>query len=363
MKGLDITFDRQKKLVHPLLKWFEQNKRDLPWRKTSDPYKIWISEIMLQQTQVEQVIPYYIRFLKKFPNVKELAQSKLDDILKVWEGLGYYRRARYIHEGALAIVNKFGGTIPRNYEELNSLPGFGPYTCGSVLSIAYNLPFPAIDGNVIRFISRLFRIESDVALPATKSKIDKIVRELIPLNKASQFAQALMEMGATVCKPLHPSCISCCCRKVCRAYNEIPNPAVIPKKKKKTKGPRVHIAAGIVGKGRAVLISKRPADVILGNLWEFPGGKKEKGESLGTACIRELYNKTGIEVKLVKPFSTVKHNYSHYSVTIHFFSCTYIKGIPKNSAIRWVKLKDLDNYAFSKVHKQVMLIIRDAEHL
>lgn len=345
-----------------ILAWYVANKRDLPWRRTRDPYKIWVSEMMLQQTQVEQVIPYYRRFLKRFPTITDLAKATPDQVLKLWEGLGYYRRARYLHQAAKRIILDFEGKIPHRYEQLITLPGFGPYTCGSVLSIAYNLPNPAVDGNVIRFISRLFRIETDATNVSTKKHIEHVVRQLFPLGKASEFTQSLMEMGALVCTPSNPRCDTCCCRKLCRAYSEMPNPAVLPKKKKKKKGKHFHISAAIVQRGKSVLISKRPENVILGNLWQFPGGKKEREESLEETCIRELKEKTGVVAKLKKPLISVNHRYSHYSVTVNFFSCRYIKGRVNDPKTRWVKIEDLGKYAFPKVHKQMAITIRDEYH-
>lgn len=360
MVEINVTLSVKKRLGKLLLDWYDENKRDLPWRKTKDPYRIWISEMMLQQTRVEQVIPYYNRFLKKFPDIQTLANSALDDILKTWEGLGYYRRARYIHESARIMVSKYDGKIPKNYTELKELPGFGPYTCGSVLSIAYNQPYPAIDGNVVRFMARFFKIESDIKLGQTKKQIEKIVLNLLPQDRVSHFNQALMEMGATVCTPIRPDCENCCCRKLCRAYNETPNPARIPKSKIKSKKKHFHIAAGIVKKGHCVLISKRPGNVILGNLWEFPGGRKENNESLKETCVRELHAKTGIKVKVEKVLGSFKHHYSHYSITIHFFICKYVSGAIKTHTMKWVKPQDMDTYAFSKVHKLVMLKIKDS---
>lgn len=285
--------------------------------------------------------------------------SNLDEILKLWEGLGYYRRARYLHQAAKIIIKDFRGKIPSQYESLQRLPGFGPYTCGSVLSIAYNLPQPAVDGNVIRFISRLFRIESDISISSTKERIEDIVRQLFPFGKASEFTQSLMEMGAIICTPVNPSCRKCCCRKICRAYKELPDPVILPKKKKKKKGIHFHIAAAVVIQDKTVLISKRPDNVILGNLWEFPGGKKEKRESLHETCIRELKKKTGVLAKVREPLDSVKHHYSHYSITLHFFLCVYVRGNVTDDNIRWVKIQDLEKYAFSKVHKQIAVKIRD----
>ncbi len=359
LNSFSINSSLRNKLQRLLLTWYVANKRDLPWRKTKDPYKILVSEIMLQQTQVEQVIPYYRRFIKRFPTITELAKSSPDDVLKIWEGLGYYRRAAYLHKAANIIVRDFGGKIPRESKMLRSLPGFGPYTCGSVLSIAYNIPQPAVDGNVVRFISRLFRIETDISLPSTKIRIEETVRRLFPAGKASEFTQALMEMGAIICTPAKPACSKCCVRKLCRAFNETPLPEALPRKKKKNKGGHFHIAAAVVRNGSAFLISRRPENVILGNLWEFPGGKKEKGESLEVTCLRELTDKTGVIAKLEAPLGSVKHHYSHYSITLHFFQCIYIRGNLKEKNTRWVKIRDLEKYAFPKVHKQMAMRIKD----
>lgn len=314
---------------------------------------------MLQQTRVEQVIPYYRRFFKRFPSITELAKSDPDDVLKVWEGLGYYRRARYLHQSAKLIVRDFDGKIPQEERLLKTLPGFGPYTCGSVLSIAYNKPQPAVDGNVVRFISRLFRIETDISRSSTKKKIEEIVRRCFPTGKASEFTQALMEIGAIVCTPVKPACAKCCVRKFCRAFNELSNPAFLPTKKQKKKGGHFLLAAAVVRNGKAFLISRRPENLILGNLWEFPGGKKEKRESLEETCIRELTKKTGVIARLERPLGSVKHHYSHYSITMSFFLCVYISGNIRGKNIRWVKMKDLEKYAFPKVHKQMAVKITD----
>jgi A/G-specific adenine glycosylase len=341
------------KFSRSLLTWYGHNKRTLPWRTTKNPYKIWVSEIMLQQTQVAQVIPYYKRFLKKFPSIEALSAAKQDEVLKIWEGMGYYRRARYIHEAAKIIIKKYSGIIPNNYDALKKLPGFGPYTCGAVLSIAYNLPYPAVDGNVARFISRLFRISADVSNSTTKKVIEELVRILFPEKRAAEFTQALMEMGALICTPTLPACRKCCCRSFCRAYKELADPSVLPIRRPSKKKARIQLSVGIVRKGNLVLISKRPANVILGNLWEFPGGKIEKGETPKKACIREVKKKTGLTVKPIRLQQILKHQYSHYGITLHFFVCKYMRGALKNKRFRWVNIQDLSKFAFSKTHKLI----------
>lgn len=329
----------------------------MPWRETRDAYRIWISEVMLQQTQVEQVRPYYQRFMKAFPDVFSLAKARTDEVYKLWEGLGYYRRAALLHKAAQIIVNQHQGLIPDQFEEAHSLPGFGDYTTGAVLSIAYQKKFPAIDGNVIRVISRLYRIESEVELSSTKRLITELVQSMIPSKNPGDFNQALMELGATICTPKSPQCSDCPVRTLCKSFNELPNPSILPNKKKKPVKPHLHIAAGVVYKKSKVLVAKRPSDVILGNLWEFPGGKKEPGESLLETCERELKNKTGIQVKVGPCFLVHNHAYSHYTVTLHFYKCEYISGQPikrKHSALRWVNPCKAGSLAWATSHRKAL---------
>ena len=315
---------------------------------------------MLQQTQVEQVIPYYFRFIKQFPNVRTLARSNPDRVLKIWEGLGYYRRARYLRDAAIKIEKDFGGKIPNDHARLRTLPGFGEYTCGSVLSIAFHQPYPAVDGNVLRVISRLFRVETDTALSKTKRTITRIVKDLIPPNRASEFNQSLMELGALICKPKNPHCLRCPWSKFCRAYTELKNPSRLPKKMKKKKRPHFHVAVGVVKKGNYVLIAKRPEHLILGNLWEFPGGRKHAHESLEDSCVRHIKKETSIRAKILHPLFSFKHHFSHYSQTLHFFSARYVGGKTEaRSAVRWARMNALDDFAFSTSHKKAIKIIRN----
>ncbi len=312
---------------------------------------------MLQQTQVEQVLPYYGRFLERFPTIRSLAQATLDEVLKVWQGMGYYRRARYLRDAARQMRKEFGGKIPKRYDQLKTLPGFGPYTCGSVLSFAFHQPYPAVDGNVVRVISRLFRIESDVSRTETKGRITDLVRILIPPDRASEFNQSLMELGALVCRPQNPACRRCCWKTFCRAFLELKDPSDLPNKTKKKPRRHFHIAAGVVQRGQAVLIAKRPANVILGSLWEFPGGKRKVRERLERTCTREIQEETGITARIEKPLVSFKHHYTHYSITIHFFYCRYIRGKAracKSTEVKWVKRNELKTFPFPKTHQEAI---------
>ncbi|MEG0368293.1 MAG: A/G-specific adenine glycosylase, partial [Coprobacillus sp.] len=203
-----------------LIDWYIQNHRTFPWRKNNDPYRIWISEIMLQQTTTEAVIPYFNRFIERFPSINELAKASLEDVYKMWEGLGYYRRAKHLHETAQIIIEDHDGVFPQTYEEVIALKGIGAYTAGAICSIAFHQHVPAIDGNVLRIISRVFLIKNNIALTTTKSTISHIVDELIQGFDASSFNQGLMDLGATICRPLHPKCDECPIISHCQARHQ-----------------------------------------------------------------------------------------------------------------------------------------------
>ncbi|MBC8044220.1 MAG: A/G-specific adenine glycosylase [Rhizobacter sp.] len=344
------------KFATALIKWFEQSKRDLPWRKTNDPYRIWISEVMLQQTQVATVIPYYHRFLEKFPDVRSLASAPQGDLMKAWEGLGYYARARNLQHAAKEIVSKYGGTLPRTQEALRTLKGFGPYTSASVASIAFGADAAAVDGNVIRVIARLRAIKEDVRLQPTKDAVQQIAGELLPHGKAGAFNEAMMELGATVCTPKRPNCDGCPVSEHCIAYqtNQVEK---FPVKSKLAVAPHYHIAVGVVWREDHVLIALRQAEGLLGNLWEFPGGKVKAGETLATCCRREVEEETGLKVMVQAEFIAVKHAYTHFKITLHAFRCEYVSGeaAPKQSQeIRWVKPDELLHFAFPKANRRVI---------
>ncbi|MBI1745498.1 MAG: A/G-specific adenine glycosylase [Acidobacteria bacterium] len=350
----------RKRLAARLLDWYSRNQRDLPWRRTQDPYAIWVSEVMLQQTQVDQVVPYYQRFMNAFPTMAALADAPRDAVLKVWEGMGYYSRARNLHETARRIVEKHDGQFPTTYESVRDLPGLGAYTAGSVLSIAFNQPFPAVDGNVQRVLSRVFRIESDPRKTPALHQITTSAQALIPKGKARDFNQALMEIGALVCRP-QPKCEVCCWSNDCRAYQEMPDPAILPLRAVKKPRPHYTIAVGVIWKGDHVLIARRASSGFLGDLWEFPGGKLEANESLEACCAREVREELGLSVDVIAPFMSLKHAYSHFSITLHAFYCRYRRGRPQPksaSECRWVSIGKLSDYAFPKANKVLIEVLQ-----
>jgi len=343
--------------VDKLLDWYRENKRDLPWRQTSDPYRIWLSEIMLQQTQVDAVIPYYKRFLQKFPDLCSLADATLADVLKVWEGLGYYARARNLLNAAQLMVRNNGGAMPQTHDELIKIPGIGPYTAAAVASIAFNEDYPVVDGNVLRVLSRIFKIEDAPGKKGTKTKFVDAARELLPEGQASEFNQAMMELGALICLPKNPKCDQCPVTSLCLAFQTLENPAVLPIKAPPRNKPHYDVVVGIIWNKGKIFIDQRPTDGLLGGLWEFPGGKKELNETLEECLEREIFEELGIRVKVQGPFMTVPHAYTHFKVTIHSFQCQLLDGKPKpRKAIdwKWVTPKEITKYPFPKANKKIL---------
>lgn len=343
-----------------LLDWFAKNARDLPWRRTKDPYAIWISEIMLQQTRVPAVVPYYERFLNRFPTVKYLARARMDTVLKLWEGLGYYSRARNLHRAAQEIVARFGGHLPASREELLMLPGIGRYTAGAIASIAFGRHEPLVDGNVTRVLCRIFRIKGSPKDGAIQKKIWAIAERLVPENHAGQFNQALMELGSEICLPRHPRCGDCPVNRLCEArlHDEQDSlPTRVPKREL----PFYAVAVGVIYRDGRILIDQRKPDGLLGGLWEFPGGKKRSGESLEAALRREVREELAITVRVGRPLAVVDHAYSHFRVRIHAFGCTYVSGTPHCitcADFKWVRPGDLGRYAFPAANKKIIEILR-----
>ena len=347
-------------MQNALFRWFAANARDLPWRRTADPYAVWISEIMLQQTRVQAVVPYYERFLQRLPTVERLARAPLDTVLKLWEGLGYYSRARNLHAAAQEIVGRFGGHLPQTKEELLTLPGIGRYTAGAIASIAFGRREPLVDGNVTRVLCRIYRIRGNPKDRKVQKTIWSVAGELLPLHKVGQFNQALMELGAEICAPRHPRCNACPVNHVCEArlHNE---QGRLPTRVAKKRLPSYIVAVGVIYTDGRILIDKRKPEGLLGGLWEFPGGKKRPGESLEAALRREVREELAINVRVERPLAVVDHTYSHFRVRIHAFECTYISGEPRCitcADFKWVRPRDLGRYAFPAANNKIIQILR-----
>lgn len=339
-----------------LLTWFSANARDLPWRRKRTPYRVWISELMLQQTRVDQVIPYYQRFLRRFPSLRDLAAAPRADVLKLWEGLGYYSRAVRAHETAKYLMAHSGGSFPRTLEGLRDLPGIGPYTAAAVGSLAMGLDAAVVDGNVLRVLARSLAFSGDIGQAAIRAKLQRVADLLLPAGKGGQFNEAMMELGATVCTPRKPACERCplssCC--VAREQGQL---EIYPVKTKKNAIPHKHVGAGlVVNKRKELLIAQRLESSMLGGLWEFPGGKREPGESMEQCIERELREELGLETKAGAHFMTVRHAFSHFTMDLHVHWVQLVKGRPKPiecADCRWVKPEELSRYAFGRADQKV----------
>lgn len=352
---------QRKNFAARLLAWYEKNKRALPWRRDArDPYRVWISEIMLQQTQVATVIPYYARFLARFPNVPSLANAKLDDVLKAWEGAGYYARARNLHRTAKQIVTQFGGKLPSTVDELLTLPGIGRYTAGAIASIAFRRDAPVLDGNVVRVLCRFLRITSAPKAGKTQKKLWKLVDTLLPPGRACDFNQGMMELGATICAPRNPHCAICPLNRNCAA-RRLGIQEKLPTKPKKKALPHHEVAVGVIWKRSKLLIARRPAEKLLGGLWEFPGGHQENDESLPACVRREVREELGIRVKVEGEFAAVAHAYSHFRITLHAFHCGWVSGRPRAigcTAWKWVAPSELSRYAFPSANRKLIAFLK-----
>jgi len=339
-----------------LVRWYEQEFRNLPWRLTDDPYKIWVSEVMLQQTQVKKVVPFYRRFLRQFPTVHALAGANLSEILKAWEGLGYYARARNLHKAAKQIVAEYDGRFPDDMSVVRKLPGIGPYTAAAVLSISFNRNYAVLDGNVSRVLCRMVRYPQSPKTTEGKKELLEIAQFLLDRKHPGIFNQAMIELGATVCKPTTPLCSQCPIADFCQSkqYSEQKNfPIKLPTRAR----PHHIIAAGIIVKGDKILIALRPENGFLGGLWEFPGGKVEDGESLEEAVVREVEEEVAVKVQVKNLFATIEHQYSHFTITLNAFICQYISGTPKTLGCedwRWVRREELKEYAFPRANGKII---------
>jgi A/G-specific adenine glycosylase len=353
-----MILDRQRGVIQKkLLRWFEKNGRDLPWRKTRDPYAIWVSEMMLQQTQVATVIPYYKNFLKTFPTVRHLARADLSKVLKAWEGLGYYTRARNLHRASRIIINHYRGKIPDNLKDLLSLPGIGRSTAGAILSFAYDKDAPILDGNLKRVLSRLFAIKDYPASSKTEGLLWRISEALIPKGRSNPFNQALMDLGSMLCTPKDPQCSFCPLQKLCRGFLSGKPERYPLRVAKKIIPHRVAISAVIQKKGK-VLLHRRPLKGLLGGLWEFPNWKTEERRRLRLRLRLRNYVKkeAGLNVEVKESIGTFKQTFSHFKLTLRVFHCKALRGNPNG---KWIPIDDLQLIPLSSLHRRIANLISD----
>jgi A/G-specific adenine glycosylase len=358
MSNINASQRRKEQILVHLLAWYKSHGRPLPWRQSSDAYHVWISEVMLQQTQVDTVIPYYQRFLEKFPDIKALADAPLQDVLKAWENMGYYRRAHCLHEAASTIMTRYNGRMPATWDELIDLPGIGAYTAGAILSIAFGKAVAAVDGNVRRVMCRLFAIKDAPDTPVAYKRIEAAALSLVPAGKqAGRFNQALMDLGAMVCTSKSPHCLQCPVRHECLAYaRNLQND--LPLKIKGRPVPQRQGVAGILfdGKGR-VLVVQRPAQGLLASLWKFPGGIIEPDESPQAGLQRTIYEELGIHIWPESPIRTIKHAYTHFRLALHVWFCTHkrekVQAL-KCQKWKWAAPCSLTQLPFSKADGMIV---------
>lgn len=343
----------KKQFQQDLVQWFEKNQRILPWRNDKNPYKIWISEVMLQQTKVDTVIPYFERFIKAFPTVEDLANANEQEVLKLWEGLGYYSRARNLHSGAKQVVQEFKGTFPQNLKEISMIKGIGPYTAGAILSIAFGKAEPAVDGNVMRVYARLFSIWEDIAKPKTRKTFEQLVYDTIDEKKTSSFNQGIMELGALICTPTSPKCDSCPVSSHCEAYKN-KNQTDLPVKTKKKKGKTVELVVIVAEneKGEA-LIQQRDETGLLANLWEFPMIEKDVSISDQQNIQEFVKKKWNKEIEVGEPVMQLEHVFTHLKWQLTIYKGKINGEIFQSEKQKLVTKEELMSYPFPVSHQKI----------
>ena len=347
-------------IVENLLEWFSKSARDLPWRRTHDPYAIWVSEIMLQQTQVKTVIPYWERWMHALPTIAAAAQAPADQIHKLWEGLGYYTRVRNLQKAAQVIVARHGGKFPETFDEVLELPGIGRYTAGAICSIAFNQPTPILDGNVIRVLTRVFAIAENPKEKATNARLWELAEALVkhavisppraqsPEPRASFLNQSLMELGALICTPRQPQCLLCPVQKFCEAARQ-QRTEELPNLGERTTSTNREFMAFVLEHNGQVLVRQRPAGVVNAHLWEFPNLEHSGQNPAPAAVFKELF---GVKPPVIEPLQVVKHSITRYRITLSAHQARVTKR-PAKVAGEWVKLDQLAELAFTAAHKKL----------
>lgn len=339
-----------------LLAWFQREKRDLPWRRASDPFHIFAAEIMLQQTQSASVLPYYERFLKRFPDIQTLAEAPLDEVYQQWQGLGYYSRARRLHEAANIMMDRYDGQVPNTAEELMSLPGVGRYTAGAVASSAYQVPAPVVDGNVMRVLTRVFRVEGNPKTGAANKRLWEIAEALVPNENPKDFNAALMELGSLICSPRKPNCGGCPVSAHCGAFehgetDRFPENPPRPKTNALT-----HVSAMIVRENR-FLLAQRPEKERWAGLWELPRVERGKGESVEDAAERAGLQVCGVQIKVMGSFGSLRHSVTRYRIHLHGVAAEWQGGDPEPlecQKVEWTDESSWSEYALSSPQRRLI---------
>ncbi|MBC8216024.1 MAG: A/G-specific adenine glycosylase [Candidatus Marinimicrobia bacterium] len=335
-----------------LIRWYIKEKRDLPWRNSLAPYRVWLSEVMLQQTQVDTVIPYYNRWLESCPDLQCVAEKNIQEILTLWEGLGYYSRCRNFYSAVKEVVKNHGGNVPSEWKQFRALPGVGDYTAAAVMSIAFHKPLPAIDGNVYRVMARVLGIKH--LTPYNKNRIKNRLEKWIDTDHPGDFNQALMDIGARICRPNKANCIGCPLSDFCKA-SALGTPNQYPTRKKKKPIPHIKVVAGLVWFKDTFLILQRPNTAMLGGLWEFPSGKITSASHPSKELQSIMKNEIGLTVTIGEEIGSVHHVYSHFSMTFSVFHCfiEHKESLQSHGPFRWIKPSEIPCYPFPKANHKI----------
>jgi A/G-specific adenine glycosylase len=349
-----------------LLSWYASHARSLPWRKGADPYAIWVSEVMLQQTRVETVIPYFKRWMQRFPTIAAVASAGLQEVLAAWEGLGYYGRARNLHRAAQIVMQdpSLQGELPADVRLLRKLPGIGRYTAAAIASIAFGHDEPTLDGNIRRVLARYFNVDEDARSTAGERRLWELAAQHLPQGRAGAYNQALMDLGAMVCTPRSPDCSACPLNSTCEANLlgiQEHRPVLLPK----PPIPHYTVTAAVITREDRVLIACRPPQGLLGGLWEFPGGKQQDGEDLPSCLQREIREELGADIGVGAQLGVYQHAYTHFRVTLHAFKCRLLRGEPQPiqaADLRWVPVDELSQYPMGKIDRQISKTLVSSGH-
>lgn len=377
-----------------LLSWYEAEARDLPWRvppgsgkgRHPDPYAVLVSEVMLQQTTVQAVIPYFKRWMERYPSIQDLAEASEQDVLRSWEGLGYYRRVRNLHHAAKETVRRYGGNLPESSRELKKLPGIGDYTSGAVASIAYGKREPALDANITRVLSRFFAIrkhpEKDhlKTEPAVRRYLLRLAWRLVPQDRPGDFNQALMDLGSSICRPKAPLCSQCPWDQWCRAY-KLGLTAQVPAPAEAAPVQSLEASLGIIEQKDRILVQKRPPEGLFASMWEFPGGRirrherfrarvregvRARGreceravESPEEAVVREVEEETGLSIKIRDKLGVFNHSYTRFRVKLHVFVCKCKAGELVNPDARWVTVEELESLPMPSANRRIVRALEE----
>lgn len=358
------TMGKKKTTVRPLpsrafaaklLAWYDESTTEMPWRGQRDPYRIWLSEIMLQQTRIAAAEGYYRRFLNRFPTIQSLAAASLDEVLKLWEGLGYYARARNLHRLAQVVVKQYDGHFPASAEELQTLPGIGRYTVAAIASIAFGEAVAVLDGNVVRVLTRLIDLADEISQPKVVKQLWELASTLLPSKRPGDYNQALMDLGRMVCTPRRPDCLSCPVREFCLAVAR-GTQELRPVKKPKAPLPEVRAASAVIrDKAGRLLLVQRPEDGLLGGLWMLPGGRCAQEETYADCLERSLAQSLGVQVRVEQEMAAVTQTLTHFRLRLRAFACEVIAGTPaSDTRIAWVAPAELSNYSLGKADRETV---------